>query len=302
MPLTWLVSQAVKTPLFHGGSEGSTPSRVTICTIIINDPNGRKYILEYNDRLELFNSCINLAMSVAIKHWSYQYVEQEDMQQEALLALWRATERYDENKGAFTTYATHYIRCSLNTVGNKYRYGHIGVTEPFKQALHIIKECDENDRPIEAILAEHEHTPAVKDYVKFLYHNNHHFDSLNRCLNDDTDVTLCDTIASAEDIEHTVLSALNYKTLLELVLTDFRQQYESKMKGVRDRNRQDHLFDCFVRQLFESRTNASIADEVGVSREAVRTQFNRWYKQLRELITTKYLAPKTKTSWSYNEE
>lgn len=43
------------------------------------------------------------------------YVEDEDAQQEARIGLWKACERFNPNKGAFSTYAIRGIRNALHT-------------------------------------------------------------------------------------------------------------------------------------------------------------------------------------------
>ena len=55
---------------------------------------------------ELFNTHIDLA-SILAKKWHIDGYDTDDLKQEGLIALWKASERYDPSRGAsFRTYAS----------------------------------------------------------------------------------------------------------------------------------------------------------------------------------------------------
>lgn len=68
-------------------------------------------------RDELFTSCQNLSKKLA-KRFNIPGHEPEDTQQEAFLALWKATESYDPGRG--TAFATHVYQCVNNHLINVY--------------------------------------------------------------------------------------------------------------------------------------------------------------------------------------
>jgi RNA polymerase sigma factor (sigma-70 family) len=96
--------------------------------------------LNEEERLKLFNENKNLAYTVA-----YRYnigMEIEDTKQEALMALWVATERFDPDRSeSFATYAYWIISSALqsNIVKNKSLISVPREVEQKTQGVHIDK-------------------------------------------------------------------------------------------------------------------------------------------------------------------
>lgn len=62
-------------------------------------------------REELFKNNIEIAFKIANKYAKSYSREKEDLHQEALIGLWKATEHFDENRGyAFSTFAGEVIK------------------------------------------------------------------------------------------------------------------------------------------------------------------------------------------------
>lgn len=257
--------------------------------------------MEYNDRLELFENNIDLAKNIANKHWSHQQLDIDDMQQEALMALWQATDTYDPAKGAFTTYATHCITGRLHRAGLRQKYGAIGPATNFIQAMSVVKKHLDTGIPIDKILAKNKYPPSVKEYTIFLYHNNHDFASIDEKLyQDDDPMTLHDMLASNEDMETNILNKMAYDHLKTIIDVNFYQIYMRRSYRAHNPKRYEHLLDRFMQWIFEEQTPyAIIAAELGMSRGAVRNQFYRWMKIVRRIVTEKWLNPRPDSHWEY---
>ena len=85
--------------------------------------------LSEEERLELFNENQGLAHYLAFKY--NHGLDLDDTKQEAALGLWVATERYDDTKGAFGSYASYIITSHLQSYLSKNR-----------QAVHVPKDRD----------------------------------------------------------------------------------------------------------------------------------------------------------------
>lgn len=239
-----------------------------------------------DERLNIFNSNQGLAVFIANKHWYNSPMTHDDLVQEALLALWSATERYDANLSVFSTYATQYIYHSLTNYAYKAKYGCTGSKSNFREAVSLVKIARREDRRLDDVLKENKASSAIATYANIIYAGDAAFVSLHApmCVDGEpTTVTLGDIIPADYDIEETSCDHVYAKQIMDLFDKKFTPKCLSYSTA--DAERRAKLLSYFRESIFGVRlSQVEIANRLGVSESAVSAQFKRWTKQLQKLL------------------
>lgn len=240
------------------------------------------------DRLKLFNENMALAYAVAARHWGYSKQDHEDIEQEALIALWRATETYDPEQAAFTTYAGAYIYHSLTKYAKVARFGQIGRTSYFAIAIARVREARAADKPLERVLDEHNDTAAIRTYSAMVAKGEGATISLNAPLisgYEDSDTTVGDVIADPRRLEDAICEKLYNQYVLNMFDTLFADK--CIQRGSQNKERRERLMGYYKARIFGTGRKIpqqKIAKELGMSRNSVSLQFQRWDKQLKKVL------------------
>ena len=100
-------------------------------------------------RNKVIENCLPLAYRIADNyHVNNKHIDFEDLLQEANMALIRAVDKWDVERGNITTVATFYIRNALNDMINDARYKVISpytLSRTAAEDLRKIKSVDSND-------------------------------------------------------------------------------------------------------------------------------------------------------------
>lgn len=243
--------------------------------------------MQHTERMELFNSHMRLAYDAANKHWVSQYVEHDDLVQEALIALWDATETYDATTAKFSTYAHSCIYYKLYNYYYLSRYGQIGCNSNFQLAATYVREAVNNNKDLKEYLKEKKAPESVRIYAELLSNGEAAFTSLSSVVytnNAGADITLEETLSSDCSIEDTVLNAVEEEELQSFLRDEF-VPYCLSRATVTKKKRQEKLLYYFLLNLEEKKYSQSyIAAAVGISRNGVSLQFRRWRKYLKKML------------------
>ena len=104
---------------------------------------------DLNARDKVVQNCLPLAYRIADNyHVNNKHIDFEDLLQEANMALIRAVDKWDIERGNITTVATFYIRNALNDMINEARYKVISpytLSRTAAEDLRKLKNVDSND-------------------------------------------------------------------------------------------------------------------------------------------------------------
>lgn len=242
--------------------------------------------MDENKRLELFNNHTKLAYSVARNHWGYSVDNQDDMTQEALLALWSATATYKEDLAAFSSYAYTYIYHSLTTYVKTYKYGKMSLNSKFQLACRYVRKAKNENTPLDSVLDSEKASKSTREYARLIYMGDEAFLSLSEPVHDEDALTIGDITASSYNMEEDILSKLSDKQVLEMFDEEFAPTCFRFVKSQTDTHKKlltyyrEHIFGKDIPQ-------AVIAEKVGISRSAVSAQFQRWDRYLKKFLEEK---------------
>lgn len=243
-------------------------------------------MLSKEERDELFNNNTGLAYDCAFKHWSFKACDPEDIKQEALIALWKATEGYKSSRAAFSTYAVKCINTHLTTYGRFELFGHEGVRMEFNTAVRRVQESMNTDKSLDYICDEHDDTQAIRDYAHMLSNNVFCKVSLETPLElqgNATTISLVDCIEDPYNLEEVVYNKIHDEAVIKFLDKHFAQ--ESLKRSTGDSKRVQKLLDYYYDYLFGCATPyKDIAKELGISMQAVSNKFLRWNRKLRYLL------------------
>lgn len=238
------------------------------------------------ERLQLFNDHIGLAVNVAFKHWGVAMCDSDDLKQEALTALWEATEHYDKDKASFSTYATIFIRHSLTTYAKVTKFGCLGANSNFQDAVALVRESKDMQLPIHKVIDAHGASPAVRAYANLLALGEEAFVSLSEpvtCCEDSTPVTVADLIADSHDIADAVQSKLYDAYILKIFDEEFVPMCLTNR--CKDIERRKKLLMYYRQRIFGERiTQKDISVRLGMSKNVISLQFKRWDEKLASLM------------------
>lgn len=238
------------------------------------------------EREELFNKCYVLACNCAIKHWAADVCSIEDLKQEALLALWEATDSYDPTRSSFSTYATMYINYRLSSYARHDLFGHAGNSTYFQIALSRVREAMNTNTPLAEVLEHYNDSKGIQQYASMLYNNALTLISLDeplRCSDGESDTTLLDFVPDSYNLEDTVNQKLYDDYVIKLFDDKFVETCFAHSK--RDRKQLVLLMKLYKAKLFgEHLTHADIAEKVGMTRSAVGRQFKIWNRYLKKFV------------------
>ena len=104
---------------------------------------------DLNARDKVVQNCLPLAYRIADNYYvNNKHIDFEDLLQEANMALIRAVDKWDIERGNITTVATFYIRNALNDMINDARYKVISpytLSRTAAEDLRKLKSVDSND-------------------------------------------------------------------------------------------------------------------------------------------------------------
>ena len=111
--------------------------------------HGRIVRGDVHARNKVIENCLPLAYKIADNyHVNNKHIDFEDLLQEANMALIRAVDKWDVERGNISTVATFYIRNALNDMINDARYKVISpytLSRTAAEDLRKIKSVDSND-------------------------------------------------------------------------------------------------------------------------------------------------------------
>ena len=236
------------------------------------------------ERNELFNNNKNLAHWIAYNHWGYNASTADDLDQEALFALWRCTEHYKEERAAFTTYATHCIKVALNIYCKREKLGCKANAPSVDKALKRVKEAEERKVPLQVVIDEHNDSNYIKNCALSLSQG-----AAMLSLSDDLTVqkedglTIEDIVADEFNLEEEVINQMQAEYIID-VIADVIEADIERMSEYKNANlsRKEQLAKYYMQWLVESNINQSeIAERLNVSRNTVHMQFKRWNKRIK---------------------
>ena len=242
--------------------------------------------MTHDERLQLFNDHIGLAVNIAIKHWGATICGYDDFKQEALTALWEATETYDKDVDAFSTYATVYVHHSLTTYAKVTKFGHTGMNSNFQEAISIVRESHDKEMPLHKVLDTHRASQAVRTYANLLELGEEAFVSLSEpimCQDSVTPLMVADLVSDECDIADAIQSKLYDEHILRI----FDEEFVPMCIGRRSKNpeRRKKLLHYYRQRIFgEKQTQKDISKKLGMSKNVVSIQFKKWDKQLAVLM------------------
>lgn len=244
--------------------------------------------MQHTERMELFNSHMRLAYDVVNKHWVSKYVEYDDLVQEALIALWEATETYDTTTTTkFSTYAHSCIYFKLYNYYYLSRYGQIGCNSNFQLAATYVREALNANKDLKEYLKEKKAPESVRIYAELLSNGDTAFTSLSSVIytnHEGSDITLEETLSSDCNVEDIVLNAMEEEDFQSFLRDEF-VPYCLSRTTVAKKKRQEKLLYYFLLNLEEKKYSQSyIADAVGISRNGVSLQFQRWREYLKKML------------------
>ena len=130
------------------------------------------------EREDLFNANIELAYTYANSHECSKHMQEDELQQEALIAMWEATRTYDSEKGEFGPYLRRVIYTKLTLAYYIYRYGAIGSNQAFQTAHAIVEKAKREGIDVDVLLEVSDASRPVTQYAHILTQKVDDFDEL----------------------------------------------------------------------------------------------------------------------------
>lgn len=249
-------------------------------------------MLSYSERNELFNNNIDLAYKFAMDHWASSKLDINDVKQEALLALWGATETYDSSKASFSTYAVACIKSRLSGFGMYELYGRVGRSPHLNRAMSCIDESNTTNQDAIKIADDNGYSLATKEYINLLLNKSFvplSLDGLRVADANESEYSLAEFIPDSYNLEDAACNHIWDELILNFFDTEFAK--DSINAKLEERTRRLKLMKYFKESIFGIPTRlAVIAQEVGMTRSAVSAQFQRWQNKLERLLKMKRLA------------
>lgn len=243
-------------------------------------------MITHDTRLQLFESHKALAVSIATKHWVFKHNDGDDVVQEALIALWNATDSYDETRASFSTHATYCISQALTTFAHNMQFGKCARGKSFYKAVNIVNNANKTNTPIDEILKDENVSDAVARYVNILMvHNKPNISLSDTIVRGDWvhESTIADFIPADTNVEEEVYEKIYTAELLDLFNNVFIPAcLNSKFQGIERRKR---LMKYYKQYIFDGDiSQRAIANKIGISSSAVSSQFHRWNRYLAKLL------------------
>lgn len=215
-----------------------------------------------------FNECLSLVEDV-ISYYQYQYRYLgydacEDITQEARMAVLHAMELYDESLGSFKSYAAMWIKSYVFDYINKVA-SPVSISREVRRKINMIRECRE-EYPNSSIKDLAKMT-GLSEYQVKEYMNGICKISLDSYTDDNEKLTGLDMLVddSKEELER------------ELIIRDTISKISSILSE-RDKN---VLFGYYGIGCVK-KSQAEIADELGVSHQAVSKIINKIINKLKK--------------------
>lgn len=120
---------------------------------------------------ELFNKNTNIAYKLAWGYYKNYSREIEDIKQVALMGLWKACLKYDENIAAFSTYAYPIIKNHINIYVRglrKHENRYISFNEPVTDNL-TVEDQIAVDFDYEEDIVDRAYVAEVKEKIPFIF-------------------------------------------------------------------------------------------------------------------------------------
>ena len=169
------------------------------------------------EKEEIFNKYKNLSYNISNSYGKrFDYIK-EDIEQVALMELWKCIDRYEENKGAFTTYATKCISVKIR----EFIVGENGISKRantmlFKTMLYIMKN---KDKTCDKVLSELKDIDWYKltDYEFYTIYNNcmSNNHSLDSTVNEDGEFVEFDLEDENSSVEKDVDDSMFLNSIMD---------------------------------------------------------------------------------------
>lgn len=217
-----------------------------------------------------FDQCLSLVNDV-ISYYQYQYRYLgydacEDIMQEGRMAVLHAMELYDESLGSFKSYAAMWIKSYVYDYVNKV-VSPVSVSREVRRKINMIRECQEK-YPY-ADIDELSKMTGLSEYQVRQYMKGISKVSLDAYVDEDEKISGLDMLVDNSKEEASK----------ELVINDTMKRI-AEMLSDKDRS---VLFGYYGIGCAK-KSQAEIADELGVSHQAVSKIINRIINNLRKAL------------------
>lgn len=235
-------------------------------------------------KIELFNSNIGLVYCIARRHWGRYCVEEEDLVQEGMLALWNLIDSYDDTRSSsFSSYASPIISNRLYDYVQKYRFGNMSKSSYFQDAMAAVKYSKVNNVSLEEAYEKYNLTGARQEYAQIIADRESLFISLSTPVTSDGDDVSYyeDTINVATDsFEYSVCEHLDSMRLMKDLYTNFVEYCIESHRGEVP-TYYTQLIHLFLDSIFyKTQTQNEIGKHLGIS----YTLVSKYFRKLRALL------------------
>lgn len=268
-------------------------------------------------REELINCNLRLVVHIASKYFGKtKHLSQDDLISEGNAGLIRATQDYNPEKGAFTTYATNWIKSYIQkALYNKDALIRkpIHYQNQANKYNNYIRECEKNGQPIpddQQICKELDINPHVLKFIK--NNQNNVAISINQKIGEDQETELQDLIPSYEPgyekilnnayddalfiVIKNILSPIGYYTIYHRFLSEEQLTLEHiayYFNITRERVRQIEKKSLEKIKPYMTDDGAKIKKVINIIREKEKENFQRLKKQpLNPIEIIRYLYVK----------
>lgn len=227
------------------------------------------------EKMKIFNQYKDLAYSIS-NNYGYKKAElKNDIEQTALLELWECIDRYDNDKGAFTTYATMCITSKIKEFLTEQGNGIVKKTQvpAYRTMTYIYKNKDKDSETIYEELKEKDWFKIDRATYYLIYNNTmNSIESIERLEGNDED-GIGREIKSNEDLEREIEDRLYIAYTVE-------KMYQKITKITSERNAKIYLSYIQRRINNEPCSFREIADTFDLTRQRIEQIVNGINKKI----------------------
>lgn len=231
--------------------------------------------MDREEKMEIFNQYKDLAYSIS-NNYGYKKAElKNDIEQTALLELWECIDRYDNDKGAFTTYATMCITSKIKEFLTGQGNGIVKKTQAaaYRTMTHIYKNKDKDSETIYEELKEEDWFKIDRATYYVIYNNTmNSIESIEGLEGQDED-GMGREIKSNEDLEREIEDRLYIAYTVE-------KMYQKITKITSERNAKIYLSYIQRRINNEPCSFREIADTFDLTRQRIEQIVNGINKKI----------------------